>query len=401
MAVGAEVMVSKNGKMIAKKVWLPNVGTLEVQNSNEPYNPTVGDVKFSQFSPQFIKETDEETMHDWLMTATLANIATVNQTKDEDSGRDSLVHNFEHLAEFPFDPPSREYNMAALSSQEETAGSVKLCHGAGINVHMLTGTTRTAKAIAQDADVVKVMVMTANEFDALSDDEIDHLPVLPLVIAGVRQDEGADDRGLHRREKADVGIAMGMNGSDVAKDASDIVLTDDNFASILNAIEEAAACRRTSRTIGIGYEKADDEVLERPPNNTIFTKAVIVDMFAYGTFIAMACMLAFTIVVYAAGDGNLGEGCNSMSADLDVSAFVVLTWCALVLALECLHPTKSYFTMRSGKYPWYKQTAVLFWSIVFGIAAVFPVIYIPVINTKVFLHKPIGWEWGRDNTMVV
>jgi Ca2+-transporting ATPase len=652
MAVGAEVMVSKNvivrkldslealggindicsdktgtltqGKMIAKKVWLPNVGTLEVQNSNEPYNPTVGDVKFSQFSPQFIKETDEEvdfnkpypdpmpkTMHDWLMTATLANIATVNQTKDEESGemawkahgdateiaiqvfttrldygRESLVHNYEHLAEFPFDSSIKrmsavykdkketrvytkgaverilglcdywygertddkydsqelvplteadvkliEDNMAALSSQglrvlafatkelgsadisqreqveshlvfqgligiydpprEETAGSVKLCHGAGINVHMLTGDhPGTAKAIAQEVgilphnlyhyseDVVKVMVMTANEFDALSDDEIDNLPVLPLVIARcapktkVRMIDA-----LHRRKKfaamtgdgvndspslkkADVGIAMGLNGSDVAKDASDIVLTDDNFASILNAIEEGRrmssniqkfvlqllaenvaqalylmcglafvdrtgfstfplspveslfviVVTSTFPAIGIGYEKADDEVLERPPNNTIFTKAVIVDMFAYGTFIAMACMLAFTIVVYGAGDGNLGEGCNSMSADLDVcglvfrgrsAAFVVLTWCALVLALECLHPTKSYFTMRSGKYPWYKQTAVglwenkvLFWSIVFGIAAVFPVIYIPVINTKVFLHKPIGWEWG-------
>ena len=57
--------------------------------------------------------------------------------------------------------------------------------------------------------------------------------------------------------------------------------------------------------------------------------------------------------------------------------------------------------MRVSDRPWYTQTVlglwenkVLFWSIVFGIAAVFPVIYIPVINTKVFLHKLIGWEWG-------
>ena len=97
--------------------------------------------------------------------------------------------------------------------------------------------------------------MTASDFDKLSDTQIDDLP-LPRVIARctpntkVRMIEA-----LHRREgfigmtgdgvndspslkQADVGIAMGQAGSGVAKDASDIVLTDDNFASILSAIEE-------------------------------------------------------------------------------------------------------------------------------------------------------------------
>ncbi|KAL7266003.1 P-type ATPase, partial [Rhizina undulata] len=78
----------------------------------------------------------------------------------------------------------------------ETAGAVKECHRAGINVHMLTGDhPQTARAIAIEVgiipkhvnalapDVVSAMVMTAAQFDKLSDAEVDDLPVLPLVIA--------------------------------------------------------------------------------------------------------------------------------------------------------------------------------------------------------------------------
>lgn len=151
----------------------------------------------------------------------------------------------------------------------ESAPSVRMCHEAGVGVHMLTGDhPETARAIAREVgilprrmenvaeDVAQAMCMTAKDFDKLSDEEIDKLPLLPLVVARcapstkVRMIEA-----LHRRKKfaamtgdgvndspslkqADVGISMGEAGSDVAKEASDIVLTDDNFASILNAIEE-------------------------------------------------------------------------------------------------------------------------------------------------------------------
>jgi Na+-exporting ATPase len=156
----------------------------------------------------------------------------------------------------------------------ESRPSVLACQQAGITVHMLTGDhPKTARAIASQVAIlpplerlqqmapsaVDAMVMAAHDFDRLSDEQIDALQELPLVVA--RCAPGTKVRmikALHRRrcfvamtgdgvndspslKAADIGIAMGT-GSDVAKESSDIILTDDNFASILNAIEEG---RRT------------------------------------------------------------------------------------------------------------------------------------------------------------
>lgn len=106
----------------------------------------------------------------------------------------------------------------------ESAPAVRQCHEAGISVHMLTGDhPETAKAIAIEvgilpqrmervnANVAKAMVMTAADFDALSDDEVDQLPVLPLVIARcapstkVRMIEA-----LHRRKKFCAMVSLPM-----------------------------------------------------------------------------------------------------------------------------------------------------------------------------------------------
>jgi potassium/sodium efflux P-type ATPase len=164
----------------------------------------------------------------------------------------------------------------------ESAESVRLCHQAGISVHMLTGDhPETARAIAIEVGILpnrmsdigietaRTMVMAAHEFDKLDDDAVDALPQLPLVVARCAPNTKVRMiNALHRRNRfvamtgdgvndspslksADVGIAMGQAGSDVAKEAADIVLTDDNFASILNAVEEGMfqPCRRLARIL--------------------------------------------------------------------------------------------------------------------------------------------------------
>lgn len=184
---------------------------------------------------------------------------TADENKGEEISRDQVENDltFSGLIGL-YDPP-----------RPETAGAIEECHRAGITVHMLTGDhPGTARAIAAQvgiiparmdelaADVAKAMVMTAGQFDKLSDDEIDALPTLPSVIARcapttkVRMIDALHRRGKYAAmtgdgvndspslKRADVGIAMGEAGSDVAKDASELVLTDDNFASIINGIEE-------------------------------------------------------------------------------------------------------------------------------------------------------------------
>lgn len=389
------------GKMVAKKAWIPAKGTYSVGDTNEPHNPTTGSVSFTAKHPRHIDpDIDEKThsleellednphLHDYLKVASLANLAHVHQTKEGDWNArgdpteiaiqvfasrfnwNRLKHTtgdspaWKQLAEFPFDSDvkkmsvifeetasSRRHvftkgaverviysctsvfngesenaveldddyreeilaNMESLASmglrvlalagkdydgpspekgeeldrnsiesgltfrglvglydppRPETAGSVRQCQKAGIEVHMLTGDhPGTARAIAAEVGILPsnmstlarettdAMVMTASQFDKLTDDQIDALPLLPLVIARCAPNTKVRMiDALHRRKafaamtgdgvndspslkRSDVGIGMGT-GSDVAKDASDIVLTDDNFASILNAIEE-------------------------------------------------------------------------------------------------------------------------------------------------------------------
>ena len=148
-------------------------------------------------------------------------------------------------------------------SRPDVKASILQCHKAGIRVIMATGDhINTALAIARDTGIIEdnkqseTQALTEQqllELDAKGFDKaiqnIDVFarltPRMKLRIAGRLQAKGEliamTGDGVNDApalKKADVGIAMGIMGTDVARDASDVVLADDNFSTIVNAIEE-------------------------------------------------------------------------------------------------------------------------------------------------------------------
>lgn len=141
--------------------------------------------------------------------------------------------------------------------RDEVAGAVEDCRGAGIRVVMVTGDNlETAKAIGKQIGFDPEGALTGKDVEELSDEElqevVENVEVFARVSPGHKVQilkallrnghnvamtgDGVNDAPALRN--ADVGIAMGQRGTDVAKQASDIVLQDDNFATIRDAVAE-------------------------------------------------------------------------------------------------------------------------------------------------------------------
>ena len=255
----------------------------------------------------------------------------------------------------------------------EVPAAVRCCREAGIKIIMVTGDhPHTALAVAREIGLVtspRAVLLTGDDLSRMSDTQIQlALDAPELVCARVTADQklrivtalqrkrcivavtgdGVNDAPALRA--ADVGIAMGVSGTDVAREASDLILLDDNFASIVNAVEEGRAVFENIRkfltyiltsnvpelvpylayafggvplaltviqilavdlgtdmvpALGLGAEPPDSGVMRRPPrawHDRLLTPGLLVRAYLFlGGLEAAAAMGAFFFVLSGAG----------------------------------------------------------------------------------------------------
>jgi Ca2+-transporting ATPase len=346
----------------------------------------------------------------------------------------------------------------------EVKASIAEAKAAGITPVMITGDHKnTAVAIAKELGIAQSIEqsITGAEIDELPEDDfaanIDRYRVFARVspehkvkivrafkakgnIVSMTGDGVNDAPSL---KFADIGVAMGITGTDVAKGASDMILTDDNFTTIVNAIEEGRNIYNNIKksvifllscnlgevitiflsillnwpvpllatqllwinlitdslpAISLGIDPGDRDVMKHKPRNpkeSFFARGAGARAVLGGVLIGILSLLAFYFGLSEHGY-TLGSIVNTASdpafeAALTYArtmAFVVLAASQLFYSLSMRHTTKSIFQV--GLF----RNKYLVGSIIVGLLLQFVVISVPVLAAAFQVHNLSLLDWG-------
>jgi magnesium-transporting ATPase (P-type) len=343
----------------------------------------------------------------------------------------------------------------------EVLPAVKDCHRAGIRIIMITGDYGlTARSIAREVGIVgdNCSIVKGKELTEMSDEEIKELlktndsvifaravPEHKMRIAAVLEDmdeivamtgDGVNDAPALR--KADIGVAMGITGTDVAKEASDMILIDDNFATIVSAIKEGRTIYENIRkfityifahetaeiipfilmvifkiplpitvmqilaidlgtdtlpALALGMGPSESDVMDRPPRSRserLLNFGVIWRGYIFLGLIEAALVMSGYFWVLFAGGWQLGQSLpftDPLYLEATTMVFAGIVTSQIGNLLGCQTTRTSTFKVGVFKNKWIIR------GILFEVAVVLSIVYIPYLQS-IFGTTGLGiYQW--------
>ena len=337
----------------------------------------------------------------------------------------------------------------------EVYDAIKECRTAGIRPVMITGDHKdTAIAIGKDLGIIENEdeAIEGAALDKFTDEEMKELVTKYSVYARVQPEhktkivnawktrgmvtamtgDGVNDAPSIKA--SDIGIGMGITGTDVTKSVADMVLADDNFATIVNAVEEgrkiydnvckviqfqlstnlceviimfvASLLNFTLLTpvhllwinmvtdslpgLALGMEKAEGDVMQRKPRNSsdgIFSNGAGLDMVWQGIYLAIIELAAYFIGLYLEKGTISGFFGSPICTNAVAMAFLTVNFAEICCAINLRSQTKSIFSKEMlQNFNWW-----LFGAVIITVAITLAAIYVPGL-CEVFGIAPGSFE---------
>ena len=335
----------------------------------------------------------------------------------------------------------------------EVKAAIDECRSAGIRPVMITGDHKdTAVAIARELGIITdaSQAITGSELDAVSDEELGKFVKNYGVYARVQPEhkvrivnawkqngaitamtgDGVNDAPSIK--SADIGVGMGITGTDVTKNVADMVLADDNFATIVTAVGEGRRiydnirkaiqfllASNMSEVLGVffstlmgftllnpvhllfinlvtdcfpalalGLEKAEPDTMQRPPRDSkegIFAGGLAVDVAYQGILVTVITMVSYILGhCFEVGHFEMPKG---VSPDGMTMAFLTMSMCEIFHSFNMRSQRKSIFSLKG-------QNKVLWAAMLGSLLLTTVVLEVPFI-ANAFGFEAISWaEYG-------